>query len=357
VKLLIQPESGIKPLLSAIKAAKKTIDIVIFRFDRAEIESALKAAVGRGVSVNALIASANRGGEKSLRKLEMRLLDAGVKVARTSDDLVRYHDKLMVIDRRELYVLSFNFTHLDITHSRGFGIISRKGKFVQEALRLIEADIARQPFQSKLDTFVVSPVNARKQLGEFIRGAKMELLIYDPKIADREMLRALADRAKKDVTVRVIGTTAKKHGTVLQVRPPVFRLHTRTIIRDRRAAFVGSQSLRQQELDARREVGLMIHDRKVVSELLETFEADWEMKEPPARIQIPTRTLKKRMKSAVAKLSPLNPIVKEAVKEVVAKAAGPDSMDPKEVKETVEHAVKEAVRERVQEILDETEDL
>jgi phosphatidylserine/phosphatidylglycerophosphate/cardiolipin synthase-like enzyme len=356
VKLLIQPESGIKPLLSAIKGSKKSIEIVIFRFDRAEIESALKAAVSRGVSVNALIASANRGGEKSLRKLEMRLLEAGVKVARTSDDLIRYHDKLMVIDRRVLYVMSFNLTHLDISHSRGFGIITRKGKFVDEALRLIEADIARQPFQSKLDTFVVSPVNARKQLGDFIRGAKTELLIYDPKIADREMIRALSDRVKKNVTVRVIGTTGKKYRTLIgELREPVFRLHTRTIIRDRRMAFVGSQSLRQQELDNRREVGLVIRDRKMVSELLETFETDWEMKIAPAKIQIPTRTLKKRMKSAVAKLSPLNPIVKEAVKEVVAKA-GPDSLDPKEVKATVENAVKEAVRERVQEILDESED-
>src|SRR5512144_2062151 len=142
MKLLIQPESGIKPLLSAIKRAKKSIDIVIFRFDRAEIEAALKAAVGRGVSVNALIASANRGGEKSLRKLEMRLLEAGAKVARTSDDLVRYHDKMMIIDRRELYVMSFNWTHLDISHSRGFGIVTRKDKFVEEALRLVEADIA-----------------------------------------------------------------------------------------------------------------------------------------------------------------------------------------------------------------------
>ena len=95
------------------------MDIVIFRFDRAELEAGLKAAVGRGISVSALIAYANRGGEKSLRKLEMRLLDAGVTVSRTADDLVRYHDKLMIIDRRVLYVLSFNFTHLDIDHSRG----------------------------------------------------------------------------------------------------------------------------------------------------------------------------------------------------------------------------------------------
>lgn len=355
MKLLIQPEAGIKPLLSAIKGAKKTVDIVIFRFDRAEIESSLKSAVERGVEVNALIASANRGGEKSLRKLEMRLLDAGVKVSRTSDDLVRYHDKLMVIDRRELYVMSFNFTHLDITHSRGFGIITKKGKLVQEALRLIEADIARKPFESKVATFVVSPVNARKQLAEYIHGAEKELLIYDPKIADREMLRALADRVKNDVTVRLIGTTGKKHGALLEVRRPVFRLHTRTIIRDRKTAFIGSQSLRQAELDTRREVGLIVRDHKLVEELLETFKADWEMKVAPAKIQIPTRTLKKRMKNAVKKLSPLNPIVKEAVKEVVAKS-GSDNLDPKEVKETVQNAVKEAVRERVQEIIDESED-
>ncbi len=100
MKLLIQPDDGIAALLSGIRNAKKSIEIVIFRFDRAEIEAELKAAVGRGVSVSALIAYTNRGGEINLRKLEMRLLEVGVAVSRTADDLVRYHDKLMIIDRR-----------------------------------------------------------------------------------------------------------------------------------------------------------------------------------------------------------------------------------------------------------------
>jgi len=355
LKLLIQPESGIAPLLAGIKRSKKTIDIVIFRFDRAEIEAALKAAVTRGVSVNALIAYANRGGEKNLRKLEMRLLEAGVTVSRTADDLVRYHDKLLVVDRRELFVMSYNLTHLDIDHSRAFGIISTKHKLVQEALKLIEADIARKPYEANLDNFVVSPVNARKRLAAFLGGARKELLIYDPKIADAEMLRILADRKKNGVAVKVIGAIGRKHHP-FEVRSPVFRLHTRTIIRDRHDAFIGSQSLRQAELDTRREVGVIIHEPKTVSGLLKTFEADWEMKEAPAHIQVPTKRLKKNMKAAVAKLSPLNPIVKEAVKEVVAKS-GSESLDPKEVKATVQKAVKEAVRERVEEILlEETED-
>jgi len=33
MKLLIQPQDGVAPLVSAIKKAKKSIDIVVFRFD------------------------------------------------------------------------------------------------------------------------------------------------------------------------------------------------------------------------------------------------------------------------------------------------------------------------------------
>ena len=91
MKLIIQPDDGLAPLLKAVRKARKAIDIVIFRFDLADLEEALEAAVARNVVVRALIAHTNRGGEKTLRKLEMRLLKSGVIVARTADDLPRYH--------------------------------------------------------------------------------------------------------------------------------------------------------------------------------------------------------------------------------------------------------------------------
>ena len=350
VKLLIQPEDGVGPLVAAIKKAKKSVDVVIFRFDRAEVEAALKAAAKRGVSVSALITYTNRGGEKSLRKLEMRLLDGGVTVSRTADDLIRYHDKLLIVDRRVLYVLSFNFTHLDIDHSRGFGIVTRKAKLVAEGLKLVAADRDRTPYVAGLDSFVVSPVNARRQLLALIGRAKKELLVYDPKIDDAEMVRALNERAKKGVDVRVIGTVGKK--SHMNVRPlRGFRLHTLTIVCDRREAFVGSQSLRKAELDARREVGLIVRDKKVVGRLLDTFEADWAVKASEATGESTSKEIKKTLKATVVKLSPLDPVVKEAVEDVVLED-GP-SLTVTEVKKTVEKAVKEAVRERVQEMLNE----
>ena len=44
-------------------------------------------------------------------------------------------------------------------------------------------------------------------------------------------------------------------------------------------AFVGSQSLRGLELDRRREVGLVVRNRKLARQLQAAFEADWEQSE------------------------------------------------------------------------------
>src|SRR5437899_8628983 len=145
MKLIVQPEAGLAPVLAGIKQAKKSIDILIFRLDRPEVARALAAAVARGVSVRALTANTNRGGEKSLRKLEMQLLQEGVTVSRTADDLVRYHGKMMIVDARTLHVYGFNFTTFDVEKSRSFGLTTSNRKLVQEATTQFQADLDPQP--------------------------------------------------------------------------------------------------------------------------------------------------------------------------------------------------------------------
>jgi hypothetical protein len=125
-------------------------------------------------------------------------------------------------------------------------------------------------------------------------------------------------------------------------KPTAMRLHTRTIIRYNQHTFVGSQSLRKAELDARREVGLIVRDKKVLSGLLDTFEADWGVKASDAAGQSTPKEIKKALKATVVKLSPLDPLVKEAVDDVVQQD-GP-GLTVTEVKKTVEKAVGEAVR-------------
>ena len=89
------------------------------------------------------------------------------------------------------------------------------------------------------------------------------------------MIKLLEERAKKGVVIRVIGS-AKKLGADIEVRKPGMRLHVRAIIRDGTRAFVGSQSLRNDELENRREVGLLINNPSVTRKLMQVFESDWE---------------------------------------------------------------------------------
>ncbi len=272
--LIIQPDHGLRPLIAAVKRAKKSIDIIIFRFDVTELERAIGAAVTRGVAVRALIANTNRGGERNLRKLEMRLLEAGVTVARTADDLTRYHGKMMIVDEM-LYVFGFNYTKLDIDRSRSFGVVTRDKRLVKEAGTLFEADLTRQPYQPGHERFVVSPESSRELLTDFIKGAKKQLLMYNPKISDRLLLRALQDRLKTGVEIRLIGKADKRLNEVEARKLADLRLHVRAIVRDGTAAFVGSQSLRKLELDARREVGVIITDTRVAKKIQAVFESDW----------------------------------------------------------------------------------
>ena len=273
--VIVQPDDGIEPILKAIKRASRSLDLIIFRFDLKAVEKAIEAAIERGIPVRALIAHTNSGGEKRLRQLEQRMLDAGVTVTRTADDLVRYHGKMMIVDRTSLHVYGFNYTSLDLK-SRSFGLVCRHRRVVQEAIRLFDADAAKQEFEPALDTLVVSPENAREQLATFIKRAKQKLFIWDPKVSDPQMIRILQQRAKAGVDVRVIGKMAKRAGDTIRVAKFAGkRLHVRAMVRDGDTAFVGSQSLRALELDGRREVGLITKDAKAVKRLMEIYEADW----------------------------------------------------------------------------------
>ena len=350
MKLLIQPEAGVGPLIKEIDAAKKTIEIAIFRFDHVEIQRALERAVDRGVSVHALIANTNHGDEKNLRKLEMDLLPAGIEVSRTADDFLRHHYKFMIVDRRVLYLLTFNYMHLDIEHSRSFGLVIDDPDIVQEACKLFYADVRRQPYRPEHKNFVVSPVNAREQLTHFIKGAKKQLLIYDPEISDRAMIRLLRDQVRAGVEIRIIGRVVKPSGELDPGHLMRMRFHTRTILRDRREAFLGSQSLRAPELDKRRKLGIIVPDRDIVHSLVKVFESDWAGLEPGRterrhKVQESAKALRKTMKAIVREL-PLAPIVQDALRRAGGEVPDFDLRNSKlrhdltdVVKEAVEHAV------------------
>jgi phosphatidylserine/phosphatidylglycerophosphate/cardiolipin synthase-like enzyme len=273
MKLIVQPGAGLQPITAAIRRAKRTVDIAVFRLNREEIETALGQAVQRGVKVRALIAHTNRGGEDRLRKLEERLLAVGVTVSRTGDEFVKYHGKYLLVDDT-LYVFGFNYTKADLSKRRSFGVETRHRRAVSDATRLFDSDVGRQPFEGTTTSpLVVSPETSRAVLTRFISGAKKRLSIYDARLEDPGFLKLLRQKAESGVQVQVLGKAKAGPGEVRLLKD--LRIHVRAIIRDGTHAFVGSQSLRKLELDRRREVGVIIRNPSIARQMLEVFEADW----------------------------------------------------------------------------------
>jgi len=353
MRLLVQPEHGVSVLTKAIDSAERHIEIAIFRLDHGEIKRALERAVRRGVTVQALIADKNHDGD-NLRGLEQELLSQGVEVSRTSDGLRRHHYKFMVIDRRVLYFLTFNYTHLDIEHSRSFGLVIDDPAVVDEAITLFFADVRRKPYQPRMRNFVVSPINARERLADFIRQAKKQLLIYDPEISDRSMIHLLRESALRGVEIRIIGRVSKPSRTFEPARLMRLRFHTRTILRDKLDAFLGSQSLRESELDSRRELGVIIDDHDIVRSLAAIFESDWAGLVPSHKARqkgIPksAKSLRRSVKALVREL-PLAPIVQLALEHAVDKAPNLELRGDR-LRHNLADAVKDAVEEAVSTIV------
>ena len=181
------------------------------------------------------------------------------------------------------------------------------------------------------------------------------------------MLRILHERAKAGVEIKVIGSVAGRAGFDAQ-KLAGRRLHTRTIIRDRRQAFVGSQSLRTAELDSRREVGLdhpgsaggEEADRDLRIRLdLDDRQAGADAAEGHGHCRgraggrgeqaaVSAGEAQKAVQILTKELDPLAVSVKKAVRIAVAKV-GDDVLGDKDVKETMKKVVKKAVKDAVKE--------
>ena len=161
------------------------------------------------------------------------------------------------------------------------------------------------------------------------------------------MIRLLRERSRAGVRIRIIDRISKGANRVTARDVLRMRFHTRTIIRDRRQAFIGSQSLREAELDHRRELGLILQERVVVRSLLKVFEEDWEMLAPTAQ---ETRTTPaKRVTRAVVRDLPLEPLVERAVNRALR-----DIPELQFSVDKFEHRLEDALRRAVEDAVSDT---
>ncbi|MCI0474950.1 MAG: phospholipase D-like domain-containing protein [Anaerolineales bacterium] len=290
LKPIVQPESGVQPVVALLNSAQKTIRMEMYLLTEREIIDALKAARGRGVDVRVMLEPSPFGGGAGNRPALNDLQAAQINVKNSNPAYRLTHEKAIVVDERVALIATFNQTRAAFTANREYGIVDARPDDVAEIVSVFEADWKRVAPTLANPNLVWSPINARARLTALIDGAQQSLDIQTEEMQDRAIEDRLIAAAQRGVTVRVVmspalsGVDANAPGQerianggvqVRLVKTPY--IHAKLIVADGARAFVGSQNLSTASLDSNRELGILIFDPAIIRVWAETFAQDWNV--------------------------------------------------------------------------------
>jgi phosphatidylserine/phosphatidylglycerophosphate/cardiolipin synthase-like enzyme len=184
------------------------------------------------------------------------------------------------------------------THTRDFAIITTDAQQVRDVKAIFDEDwnyncpnnTNTTPPLSSSSPLVVSPVNSRSILAELINEAAASIEVYMEELVDPSVISMLATKAST-CKIRVLaaleissntkamkiinGTKNGKMILVNSVKSPNMYLHAKMLILDGKEAYVGSENASKASLDENREMGIIIQDSQIISQLQTTFNQDW----------------------------------------------------------------------------------
>jgi phosphatidylserine/phosphatidylglycerophosphate/cardiolipin synthase-like enzyme len=260
-------------ILDVIRQARREISLSLFRCNDDAILSALADATGRGVTVNALITSRAKGGQKKLRKLWDALQETGAEISSYNDPVVKYHAKYLVADDGPAIVASCNFTRKCFSKTCDAIVVTHDPAVVSGLRELMQADrLGRRAPDGLSERLVIGPERARRQFTSLIDGARSSIRLIDPKLSDPDLLTLLNARRTAGLKVDVFGS--KRLGDL--------KSHGKIMLIDDRVAVVGSLALAALSLDFRREVAIIVEEPDAVAEVQRLFQTIDNSQEVPA---------------------------------------------------------------------------
>jgi phosphatidylserine/phosphatidylglycerophosphate/cardiolipin synthase-like enzyme len=264
-RVIASPGECRDAILDAIRGAKRTLLLSLFRCNDKEIFSELKRAGARGVAVEALVtARAEDGSAKKLAKLRKKLDAAGALVRIYADPVVKYHAKYLVADEGPAIVASLNFTKKCFSHTLDALVVTYDPAVVAGLRDVMAADCVMRPAPLSLTRrLIVGPERARTQLTDLLRGAKSSIRLLDPKLSDPAFVALLAERREAGLRVEV--HDEKRYGDM--------KSHGKVCLIDDRIAVVGGLALAAISLDFRREVAIIVEAPDAIADVRRFLDA------------------------------------------------------------------------------------
>jgi phosphatidylserine/phosphatidylglycerophosphate/cardiolipin synthase-like enzyme len=305
LSLITEPDDGIAPVLTMISGAAKSVDLVMYELDDAQVEAALVADEYRGVVVRVLLSAGYDGASSTVNGAAYNfLLARGVVVRWSPSYFSLTHEKSLVVDGDRALIMTFNLTSKYYATGRDFGIVDGDTRDVAAMERTFGDDWQGSGVNDSErassggnngdtgDDLVWSP-GSEPALIALINSAQKSLYVYNEEMADMDVMKALIDAAERGVAVYVVMTgadewkwdfaelvTAGVHVRTYadDASAPLY-IHAKMIVADGGSvsarAFIGSENFSAASLGKNRELGIMISDPTIIKSLMKTFTADW----------------------------------------------------------------------------------
>ena len=296
--LIVLPDDSSKPLVDAIRNARKSIRVKMFLFSYPDLIDAVVDAKKRGLHVRVMLNPARRSGESENADTRKKLKSAGIEVLDTNPDFDVTHEKSMVIDDEAAFVQSLNWDLKNLTDTRDYAVVTTNPGEVKEVIDCFEQDWARKPFSVDSKTLLIwCNGNGRDRIASFIDNAKHTLFVQNERYQDQVIIERLVRAKERGVKVHVMARPPHKlkkdkltEGVGgLRILDDVgikvhklkhLKLHGKMLLADHSRAIIGSINLAPGSFDSRRELAIEVHNSEVVERLREIVHHDWKHSHP-----------------------------------------------------------------------------
>ncbi|MFI3331948.1 MAG: polyphosphate kinase 1 [Rikenellaceae bacterium] len=286
---------------AAIDPMVHSIYITLYRTaSRSKVISALLNAAANGKQVTALVELKARFDEEQNIDNTDILQRGGVKVI-TSQEMLKVHSKLVLIERREgntmrgyAYVGTGNFNENTSSIYSDFGLLTANENIAADALKVFDflENTHKHPLCKYL---IVSPYYMRDKIEEILKreidqaesGKKAYFYGKFNSLTDIEMIKLLYKASRKGVKIKLLIRGAccleagvKGQSENIEVRSIVDKYleHARMIIchnGGKPQSYILSADLMTRNLNRRVEVGVPILSKDIHATLVDYFKIEW----------------------------------------------------------------------------------
>lgn len=286
-QLIIEPDMGREPILSAILNAKANINLVMYGFTDPEIMIALAQAKNYGKHVNIILEPHPYNTENENAHAIQFFEDAKMSLKISNPPFNLTHQKMFLFDNQSAMVMTFNLTDAAFNNERNFALVVNDPLMIREMQQVFIADWKHQRTFMDNSNLLWSPNNSRQKLLELIHKAESDIRIYAEELSDYKIIHALTKAARKGIRVQILMSIPEgmkkdqklcdyliRSGILIRFSHN-YIIHAKVMVIDKDSALIGSINFTQPSLNLNRELSVITHDRQVVYQLLDTFNSDW----------------------------------------------------------------------------------